>query len=228
MIEGGPEAARTTIGEHVMIGANATICAGVQVGAGAEVRPGAVVMRNVPPNAIVSGNPARIEGYVDTGITDDRASERETRALGARSCSVRGVTIHELPLYEDLRGRLSVGQIEDDLPFLPKRYFLVFDVPGEEVRGEHAHLECHQFLICVRGSCAVVVDDGMARAEIRLDRPNKGLYLPPMTWGIQYRYTRDAVLLVFASHLYDPADYIRKYSDFLERKRVQIYASESE
>jgi hypothetical protein len=90
-------------------------------------------------------------------------------------------------------------------------------VPGAEVRGEHAHLECHQFLICVRGSCAVVADDGTRREEILLDRPNKGLHLPPMTWGIQYRYTEDAVLLVLASHNYAAEDYIRSYDAFLAR-----------
>jgi UDP-2-acetamido-3-amino-2,3-dideoxy-glucuronate N-acetyltransferase len=77
-----------------------------------------------------------------------------------------------------------------------KRYFIVFDVPSMETRGEHAHRECHQFLICVRGSCAVVADDGKNRQEFLLDRPDVGVHLPPMVWGIQYKYSADAVLLV--------------------------------
>ena len=81
--------------------------------------------------------------------------------------------------------------------------------------GEHAHRACHQFLICVRGSCAVVADDGERRVEILLDAPEMGMYLPPMTWGIQYKYTSDAILLVFASHHYDAADYFREYDEFL-------------
>ena len=91
---------------------------------------------------------------------------------------------------------------------------MVFDVPSVETRGEHAHRECHQFLICVRGSCAVVADDGINRQEFLLDRQDLGIHLPPMVWGIQYKYSADAVLLVFASHYYDSTDYIRNYSEF--------------
>ena len=93
---------------------------------------------------------------------------------------------------------------------------MVFDVPSVETRGEHAHHECHQFLVCVRGSVAVVADDGKSREEFVLDRPDLGLHLPPRVWGIQYKYSADAVLLVFASHYYDAADYIRDYEQFLD------------
>jgi dTDP-4-dehydrorhamnose 3,5-epimerase-like enzyme len=116
----------------------------------------------------------------------------------------------------DLRGNLTVGEFARDIPFVPERYFMVFGVPNREVRGEHAHRECHQFLICVRGSCSVVADDGERRVEVLLDAPEKGLYLPPMTWGIQYKYTSEAVLLVFASHYYNAADYIRDYAQYLK------------
>lgn len=85
-----------------------------------------------------------------------------------------------------------------------------------ETRGEHAHRECHQFLICVRGSCAVVADDGTNRQEFLLDRPDIGIHLPPKVWGIQYKYSPDATLLVFASHYYESKDYIRDYSEFLK------------
>jgi dTDP-4-dehydrorhamnose 3,5-epimerase-like enzyme len=101
------------------------------------------------------------------------------------------------------------------VPFLPRRYFMVFDVPGKDVRGEHAHHRCHQFLVCARGAVAVVADDGENSEEVTLDAPNLGLYLPPMTWATQYKYSPDALLLVFASDLYDPADYIRDYDEFL-------------
>ena len=90
----------------------------------------------------------------------------------------------------------------------------MFDVPSVETRGEHAHKACHQFLVCVRGSVNVVADDGRDRQEYVLDRPEKGLHLPPMVWGIQYKYSPDAVLLVFASHYYDADDYIRDYEEF--------------
>jgi hypothetical protein len=92
---------------------------------------------------------------------------------------------------------------------------MVFDVPGKDVRGERAHRQCHQFLICARGSVSVVVDDGKASEEIVLDAPNLGLYVPPMTWAVQYRHSADALVLVFASDRYDPNDYIRNYDEFL-------------
>lgn len=201
------------------IGANATILPGVVVAEGAMVGAGAVVTRSVPPNAIVQGNPARIVGYTNAKqeeITKQQLSKEDLKLSFSELTRVRGVTTHKLPLIADMRGSLTVGEFEQHIPFEPKRYFMVFDVPSKETRGEHAHRICHQFLICIRGSCAVLADDGVNRAEVLLDSPDKGIYLPPMVWGVQYKYTEDAVLLVFASHHYDAADYIRNYSEFLE------------
>jgi hypothetical protein len=118
-----------------------------------------------------------------------------------------------------MRGSLSVAEFPKEIPFVPRRYFVVFDVPGSEIRGEHAHRTCHLFLVCVRGACSVVVDDGRSREEFRLDHPTLGLHLPPMVWGTQYKHTADAVLLVFASEWYDPDDYIRDYQAFLDEVR---------
>jgi hypothetical protein len=125
-------------------------------------------------------------------------------------------SLFTLPLIEDPRGYLSVGEFGRHIPFEVKRYFIVFDVPSQELRGEHAHQECHQFLVCIKGSCSVIIDDGMSSSEFVLDKPNVGAYLPPMTWGVQFNYSSDAVLLVFASHYYDDADYIRDYDEFLK------------
>jgi hypothetical protein len=125
------------------------------------------------------------------------------------------VTLHRLPRVTDIRGSLTVGEFERSIPFPVRRYFMVFDVPSVETRGEHAHRLCHQFLICVRGQCSAVADDGTHRQEFVLDRPDIGLHLPPMVWGIQYQYSPDALLMVFASHYYDAADYVRDYNEFL-------------
>ena len=127
---------------------------------------------------------------------------------------------HEMPHIQDPRGSLSVGEFGRNIPFEVKRYFIVFDVPSGELRGEHAHRECHQFLVCVKGHCSVIADDGTQRHEFVLDKPNVGAYLPPMTWGVQHNYSRDAVLLVFASHYYDNADYIRDYDEFLKQVKT--------
>jgi len=213
-----PEAfAQTRVGRGASIGANATILPGLSIGPYAMVGAGAVVTRSVPPYATVVGNPARIVGYVNTVAPPTAAAAPAARP--ERSAThVQGVTLHRLAHARDLRGSLSVGEIPRDVPFPVKRYFLVFDVPSVETRGEHAHRQCHQFLICVRGSCAVVADDGTQREEFLLDRPDLGLHLPPMTWGIQYKYTKDAVLLVFASEHYDPDDYVRDYQQFIAEK----------
>lgn len=212
-----PEAfARTLIRRGASIGANATLLPGIEIGAGAMIGAGSVVTRSVPPNAIAVGNPAHIVGYVETQAASPIvAAPGDRSATGVTATPVAGVTLHPLPHIEDMRGSLSVGEFERSVPFLPKRYFLVFDVPSREIRGEHAHRQCHQFLICVRGSCSVVADDGKNRQEFLLDRPNLGLYLPAMTWGTQYKYSEDAVLLVFASEYYDAADYIRNHDEFL-------------
>jgi UDP-2-acetamido-3-amino-2,3-dideoxy-glucuronate N-acetyltransferase len=204
----------TTINEGASIGAGAVILPGVVIGSKAMVGAGAVVTRSVPPNAVVVGNPAKIVGYVDAAranVSDVATTKYE---VGATATRVAGVTLYRMPRIPDNRGSLTVGEFDRSIPFSPKRYFMVFEVPSAETRGEHAHRECHQFLICVRGSCAVVADDGTNREEFLLDRPDVGIHLPPMVWGIQYKYSEDAVLLVFASHYYDGADYIRDYSTF--------------
>jgi hypothetical protein len=130
------------------------------------------------------------------------------------------VTLHRLKHVRDLRGDLTVGNFPSEVPFEPKRFFVVFGVPSKEVRGEHAHRRCAQFLMCVNGSCAVVADDGVTREEFTLDRPDIGLYLPPLTWGIQYKYSADACLLVFASEPYDPSEYIRRYDEFRDLRQA--------
>ncbi len=204
----------TTIHDGASIGAGAVILPGVVIGSKAMVAAGAVVTRSVPPNAVVVGNPAKIVGYVDAARSDVSDMVSAKPVVGVTPTRVTGVNLHRMPRVPDIRGSLTVGEFDRSIPFAAKRYFMVFDVPSVETRGEHAHRECHQFLICVRVSCAVVADDGSNRQEFLLDRPDVGIHLPPMVWGIQYKYSADAVLLVFASHYYDGADYIRDYSTF--------------
>lgn len=215
-----PEAfLETRIEDGASIGAGAVILPGVTIGRGAMVGAGSVVTKSIPPYSIVFGSPARIKGYVDSSSNNESGPAPAgiaTEIGAAARLSVKNVTIHRMERFEDIRGTLSVGNFSSEIPFDPKRYFLVFNVPSIETRGQHAHHRCHQFLICVRGSCSVMVDDGHNRAEVRLNEPSKGLYLPPLTWGVQYNFTSDAVLLVFASDPYDTNDYIRSYSEFVE------------
>jgi len=209
---------KTVVKEGASIGANATILPGVTIGRGAMVGAGAVIVESVPPYAVVAGNPARIVSYCDAGPARSRPPARTTAAATGKT-RVRGVVVHALSEVADLRGNLVVGEIGKFLPFEAKRFFLVHGVSSREIRGQHAHRKCHQFLVCVRGSCRVIADDGKRREEFLLDSPARGVYLPPLTWGVQYDYSADAALLVFASHPYDPADYLRDYDEFLRLGR---------
>jgi carbonic anhydrase/acetyltransferase-like protein (isoleucine patch superfamily) len=210
-----PTFLRTVVKRGASIGANATILPGLTIGERAMVGAGAVVTRDVPPNAVLAGNPARIVGYASATVTARAdAARRKGAPVGASPTSVRGVTLHRLPKVDDLRGLLSFGEAKQHVPFDVKRYFLVYGVSSKEIRGEHAHRSCHQFLICVHGQCTVMADDGDRREEFVLDDPAMAIHLPPMTWGVQYKYSPDAVLLVLASDYYDAKDYIRDYTEF--------------
>lgn len=213
---------QTHIAAGASIGAGATILPGLRIGTGAMVGAGAVVTHDVPARTIVSGNPARIVGYAETArhaapVTAPAAAVPAPASVSVTS--VKGVTIHQLARVDDMRGSLAAGEFDRHIPFTPRRYFTVFDVPGREVRGEHAHRTCHQFLVAVRGSVSIVVDDGTTRAEVTLDSPQRGLHVPSMVWAAQYRYSADAVLLVLASDYYDADDYIRDYDTFLSLVR---------
>lgn len=212
---------KTTLIRHgASIGANTTILAGITIGQHARIEAGSLVHKNVPAYAIVSGHPARVHGYVAAG--DHSPFSELQPSQNPSQPKVAGVQIYHLPIYTDLRGSLSVAEYDKSLPFIAKRYFISFDVPSKEVRGEHAHKAQHQFLVCVNGTCAVVVDDGVNREEILLDQPNVGIHIGPMVWATQYKYTPEAVLLVLASDVYEPEDYIRDYDNFLKIARFSL------
>jgi UDP-2-acetamido-3-amino-2,3-dideoxy-glucuronate N-acetyltransferase len=207
----------TVLRQGASIGANATILPGITIGQGAMVGAGAVVTRSVPPHAVVVGNPARIQRYA-SDVDKQRGPAPPPAAV--TQVAVEGVELHRVPRVEDLRGNLIAREIGKGLPFTPARCFFVFDVPSKEVRGEHAHRRCAQFLICVHGSVVMLCDDGTRRQEFVLDDRTLGLHLSPMVWGTQYKYTANAVLLVLASRVYEPDDYIRDYDQFIrERQR---------
>jgi len=148
-----------------------------------------------------------------------RASEWLACGLGREGLGVEGATLVRLHAVREARGLLTVGEAGRELPFVPKRYFVISGVPREDIRGEHAHRALHQLLVCLAGSVVVDVDDARARRTVILDSPAAAMHLAPMTWASQHHYTADAVLLVLASAPYDPADYIREYGDYVARKR---------
>lgn len=201
--------AQTVIEDGASIGGGAVILPGVRVGRRAMIGAGAVVTKDVPPYAIVVGNPARIVGYAETASP--------TAKTAAATSAAEGIT--HLRTVSDIRGALLPIDLPGDLPFTPQRVFFVHGVPSKEVRGEHAHRQCEQFLVCLTGSVSCIVDDGTTRNEYVLDNPSMGLHMPAMTWGTQYDYSPDAVLAVFASRPYEDADYIRDYEEFLTLAR---------
>jgi UDP-2-acetamido-3-amino-2,3-dideoxy-glucuronate N-acetyltransferase len=200
------------------IGPGVAILGGVTIGQNAVVNAGSVVSSSVPPYAVVVGNPAQIQGYVTAGVEPATASPLAASGSGDPVIAVAGVELTRVRTIEDLRGNLVPRQVGAGLPFTPVRSFVVFDVPSKEIRGEHAHRRCHQLLMCLAGSVVIVCDDGRARQEILLDDRELALHVPPMVWATQYRYTRDAVLLVMASRPYEPEDYIRDYDQFLRER----------
>ena len=215
-----PSSAITVIKSGALIGANTTLLPGVTVGYGATVGAGSVVTKDVPANAVVYGNPARIRGYVSEDSAGIPLQVEEFPRATAEDLpgDARLIRLHTA---SDLRGRLSVLEFPDDLPWNPVRFFTIYDVPSAEVRGEHAHRQCAQFLIPLAGSVTVLVDDGERRREVVLRDPGIGLLVPPLVWGTQYSYSHGAVLGVFASHHYESSDYIRSYDDFLAALATQ-------
>ncbi|HMU46615.1 MAG TPA: FdtA/QdtA family cupin domain-containing protein [Chitinophagaceae bacterium] len=119
-----------------------------------------------------------------------------------------------LPKIKNRAGNITPIHNNIDLPFEIKRVFYLYDVPGGESRGAHAHKKCHQFLIAASGSFEVLLDDGSNIKTIQLNRPYQGLHIPPMIWASEINFSSGAICLVLASEIYDPEDYIREYQEF--------------
>ena len=161
---------QTVVRQGASIGGGAVILPGRTIGQRAMVGAGAVVTRDVPAHAIVAGNPARIIGYVD----DANVRGAESTASSPLASAEGPGSLIDLTFAQDLRGSLSALEF-GALPFVPHRFFSVYDVPSSDVRGQHAHKRCEQFLVCLAGSVTCLVDDGQRRATYVLDSPNRGL-----------------------------------------------------
>lgn len=120
-----------------------------------------------------------------------------------------------LPKIQNRAGNITPVQGNIEVPFPIKRVFYLYDIPGGESRGAHAHKECHQFLIAASGSFDVMVDDGKSKKVFNLNRPYFGLHIPPGIWAEEFNFSSGGICLVLASHNYDAKDYIRDYNVFL-------------
>lgn len=137
-----------------------------------------------------------------------------------RKTTVFDCSVIELPRLKNRAGNISIAENNINLPFDVKRIFYIYDIPGGEDRGAHAHKECHQFLIAASGSFEVEMDDGVNKRTIVLNRPYYGLHLPSGIWAAEKGFSSGAVCLVLASEVYNEDDYIREYSNFISFKTI--------
>lgn len=136
-----------------------------------------------------------------------------------KNYSVYDCTIIELDKHHsDRKGNLSVVQNEDTIPFDVKRVYYLYDVPGGESRGAHAHKELSQLIVAASGSFTVTLDDGKVKRSFLLNRPYQGLLVVPGIWRTLDDFSSGSVCMVLASHGYDKNDYIREYDEFLDYK----------
>jgi dTDP-4-dehydrorhamnose 3,5-epimerase-like enzyme len=133
--------------------------------------------------------------------------------------NISEVKLINLPTVQAARGDLTALELPKIIPFPVKRIFLVHHVSDFEVRGEHAHKKCWQFLLAAAGSITVDVNDGEVTETFLLNEPTKGLLIPPLIWGTQYNYSPDGSLLVLASEEFDPDDYLHNYDEFREYRK---------
>ena len=140
---------------------------------------------------------------IENGITKDRPT-------------VFDCGLYTLEKNHEPEGNLTYVYNDVHIPFDVKRLFYSYDIPGGESRGAHAHKECHQFLIAASGSFEVVLDDGIIKRTVLLNRPFYGLHIPPGIWAAEQGFSSGSICLVLASEGYMEDDYIRNYDDFLK------------
>jgi len=136
--------------------------------------------------------------------------------------NIDACNVLDLPKITDARGNLTFVEQHRHVPFEIKRIFYLYDVPTEADRGAHAHREHHQFLICLSGSFDVEVDDGADRRLVHLNRPWKGLHVPPMIWAAEKNFDAGSVCLVLSSDLFAEEDYIRDYDAYLAARLAGV------
>jgi hypothetical protein len=130
--------------------------------------------------------------------------------------SVYDCSVIELPRIGDRNGSITAINNLVEIPFEVNRVFYLYDIPGGESRGAHAHKECHQFSIAATGSFEVELFDGKVRRTVALNRPNIGLHIPPGIWASEVNFSSSSICLVLASHIFDENDYIRDNDTYLE------------
>jgi len=135
-----------------------------------------------------------------------------------KKVTVYDCSIITLKQIQNRAGNITPVTGNENLPFKIRRVFYIYDIPGGQDRGAHAHKECHQFLVAASGSFEIEMDDGVNKRTVALNRPYYGLHLPPGIWAAEKGFSSGAVCLVLVSHPYDECDYIREYTHYLQFK----------
>lgn len=148
--------------------------------------------------------------------TSVRLNDPVLKCMLSEGKSVFDCSICELNRMHDPEGNLTFIYENIHVPFPINRVFYSYDIPGGEDRGAHAHKECHQFIIAASGSFEVVLDDGINKRTVLLNRPFWGLHVPPGIWASEQGFSSGSICLVLASHGYDSNDYIRNYDEYLK------------
>jgi len=127
-----------------------------------------------------------------------------------------------LPKIQNRAGNITPVTNLENIPFIIKRIYYLYDMPGGESRGAHAHKKLEQLVIALSGSFDITLDDGRNKKSVHLARPYMGLHMLPGMWRDINNFSSGAICLVLASELYDEKDYIREYSEFMEYKKALI------
>ena len=135
-----------------------------------------------------------------------------------RATTVFDCTILQLPRVYNPAGNITAINNKKEVPFNIERIYYLFDVPGGEGRGGHAHRELKQLIIAASGSFDIIIDDGNVKRTFHLSRPYTGLYMPAGLWRELDNFSSGSICLVLASTVYDETDYIRDYTEFKEWK----------
>jgi|TARA_B110000003_G_scaffold89777_1_gene91830 uncharacterized RmlC-like cupin family protein len=136
-----------------------------------------------------------------------------------RNNTIDDCSLIELPKIKNRAGNITAIENNINIPFGVSRIFYLYDIPGGENRGAHAHKECHQLLVATSGSFEVQLDDGNEKKTVILNQPFRGLHIPPGIWASEINFSSGSICLVLASDKYDEKDYIRNYNEFLKIKK---------
>ena len=134
--------------------------------------------------------------------------------------SIYDCSVIHFPKIHNRAGNITAIQNNIEIPFGISRVYYLYDVPGGETRGAHAHKQLEQVIIAASGSFDVTIDDGKNKKTVQLNRPNFGLHIKPYMWRDLSNFSSGAICLVLASHLYEAEDYLRDYDEFLKLTNI--------